>query len=118
MYAMLSCVIIDDEIQGIESLKWKLNASVKSVNIVGVFSNPQQALIELPSLTFDVLFLDIEMPLMTGFELLDRLPSPSFEVIFVTAHMHYKQLAKQYNAVNYLLKPVAISDLEYAICQY
>lgn len=66
----------------------------------------------------NLLFLDIEMPLMNGFELLEKFPDHTFEVIFVTAYDHYAIKAIKYSALDYLLKPVDIEELKNAVQRF
>ncbi len=63
----------------------------------------------------DLVLLDIAMPSGNGFELLNLLPDRNFEVIFVTAYNEYAIKAFRYNAIDYLLKPVDISELIHAV---
>lgn len=65
-----------------------------------------------------LVFLDIEMPGGNGFELLSRFENPLFETIFVTSYSHYAIKAIKYNALDYLLKPVMIEDLESVVSRY
>lgn len=108
---MIKCVIVDDEVHAIEALKWKLDECGHDVSIIAQFQNPIDALSAIPGLDFHLLFLDIQMPSMTGFELLDNLPSKQFAVIFVTAHDEHMLQALRASALDYLLKPVAMAEL-------
>ena len=63
----------------------------------------------------DIVFLDVEMPRMNGFSMLQQLPNKNFEVIFITAYDHYAIRAIKFSALDYLVKPVAIEDLKIAL---
>lgn len=104
---MIRAVILDDETKGSSLLEHKLNSLDESLSVVRFFSNPELALAQIKGLEIDVLFLDVEMPKLNGFQFLEKLGSFDFEVIFVTAYNEY--------ALDYLLKPVSPDELETAI---
>jgi two-component system LytT family response regulator len=112
---MIKAVIIDDEINSIDVLRWQIAEYTSDVTVVGSFSSPSQAMTELPELNPDVVFLDIEMPGMNGFEFLAAFENINFEVIFVTAYNEFAIKAFKYSAMDYLLKPVTESDLVGAV---
>ena len=112
---MLSCVIVDDEKNGIEALKWKLESCKPALDIRATFQSAEVALSKIPELDFDILFLDIEMPGLTGFDLLQQLPNRNFSTIFVTAHDEYVLKALRASALDYLTKPASVEDLQGAI---
>ncbi|MEM9544492.1 MAG: LytTR family DNA-binding domain-containing protein [Bacteroidota bacterium] len=101
----LEVVLVDDEEQGIITLKYDLGKLEFPMNIRS-FTNPKEALRVLRRDPPEVLFLDVEMANMNGFQLLDAMKNITFEVIFVTAYDHYAIKAFRYLAVDYLLKPV------------
>lgn len=113
--AMLKAVILDDEIRGSKLLSHKLESFEDELLVVGVFNEPAKALDAVIELAPDVLFLDVEMPGMNGFQFLERLGSFNFEVIFTTAYDSYTLEALRLSAVDYLLKPVDEEDLQTAI---
>lgn len=112
---MLKAAILDDEIRGSKLLGHKLSAFENDLQVVGVFNEPGVALGSLSGLAIDVLFLDVEMPVMNGFQFLERLGSFDFEVIFTTAYDSYTLEALRLSAVDYLLKPIDEEDLQTAI---
>ena len=112
---MIKAAILDDELNSIETLQWKLNNFCPQVQIIQTFSDPVQALTWLNKAQIDILFLDIEMPKMSGFDLLDALGEVRFDVIFTTAYDNYGIQAVKFSALDYLLKPVRNKELIEAI---
>lgn len=112
---MLKAIILDDEIRGSKLLGHKLNSFEDELIVVGVFNEPAKALDAISGLCPDVLFLDVEMPGMNGFQFLERLGSFDFEVIFTTAYDSYTLEALRLSAVDYLMKPIDEEDLQAAI---
>lgn len=112
----MKCVIIDDEVNAIKSLRWDIEHFTEDVEVIADFSRPREAIEYLKEhQEVDLVFLDIKMPEMNGFELLDELGSFNFYVIFVTAHRNFSLDAIKIEAVDYLLKPIDDSDLTQAI---
>jgi two-component system LytT family response regulator len=114
--APLRAYLVDDEPLAIERLK-RVLASFESILIAGFATDPAQALEELNSHSIgsvDVLFLDIQMPGMTGFDLLSRLAVQPF-VIFTTAYDEYALRAFEVNSIDYLVKPIETAQLARAI---
>lgn len=103
---MIKTIIVDDEAHATKSLEILLHENCSQVNIVATFNHPAEALLYLRSNEIDLLFLDIDMPFMNGFELLNRLSLVNFDIIFVTAYDQYAIKAFKYSAFDYLLKPV------------
>lgn len=109
----ISILILDDEKLPGLNLENRLREICKGDHVqISVFTNPFVAKAYLKNLPVDVLFLDVNMPEMTGFELLAQLENPSFEVVFVTAHDQFAIRAFKSHAVDYLLKP--FDDVELA----
>ena len=111
----IKAVIIDDEIDALESLSFELGHYCPEVCVLEQFNDPKQAIPFLQSEEVDALFLDIEMPGMSGFELLNQLKEISFDVIFVTAYDQFAIRAFEFNAIDYLLKPVQKDKLIQAV---
>jgi two-component system LytT family response regulator len=112
----MKAVIVDDEIRSIEMLEWLLSAYCPEVEIVARFQAPESALAGIPKLeTFDILFCDIAMPRMNGFDLVLSLPEPLFNIIFITAHNGTMQRALKNSGIDFLLKPVDDEELVSAI---
>jgi two-component system, LytTR family, response regulator len=110
---MLRAYIVDDERLAVQRLTRLLKASGR-VQIVGSETDPEAALAFLQGHPVDVLFLDIQMPGLTGFELLERLETPPL-VIFTTAYDQYALNAFDVNSIDYLLKPIEPERLERAL---
>jgi len=102
----MKTILVDDELDGILTLKKMLELHCPDVKIAATSSNASLAKQKINDLQPDLVFLDIQMPGKTGLELLAELPAKNFEVIFVTAHNEYMLQALQYSAADYLLKPV------------
>lgn len=112
----LKAILLDDEVDNNEALRIKLDMVCKEVEVVATFTNSVTFIPELEKLTdIDILFLDVEMPGLNGFQLLDLLPDRNFEVIMVTAYAEYAMQAIKAEALDYLLKPVGYDELRKAI---
>ncbi len=112
---MIRAYLVDDEKSSIQSLEYELGAYCPDVTVVGSNRKPKEALAELHKDPPDVLFLDIEMPEMNGFELLQSLDTIPFDVIFVTAYDQFAMQAFEFNAMDYILKPVRKDKLIAAV---
>jgi two-component system LytT family response regulator len=107
----LQAVLIDDESSSLENLQQKLQEFCPSIRIVATTKSPEDAISLIRQHKPDVVFLDIEMPRMSGFKVLEELSDLDFEVIFITAYNHYAIEAIRISAFDYLVKPVAIKEL-------
>jgi two-component system, LytTR family, response regulator len=112
---MLKTVVIDDEQDAVEFLCGALQMYCPEAVVVGSATNISDGHKEISTKMPDLVLLDIAMPSGNGFELLNLLPDRSFEVIFVTAYNEYAIKAFRYSAIDYLLKPVDISELIQAV---
>ena len=115
---MIRVVLIDDEPQNSKVLDIKLKELADDLEVVGVFNHPEKAVSALKKLKPDLVFLDIEMPGMNGFQLLEKLEQFDFEVIFVTAYNEYMLNALHISALDYLLKPVDTEELSNALARF
>lgn len=113
MRAPLRAFVVDDEV-GVMRRIARLLRETNEVEVVGTATEPEEALVEIPERDVDVLFLDVEMPRMDGFELLERLPATPL-VVFVTGYRQYAAQAFEKGAVNYLVKPVKHEQLAFTI---
>lgn len=112
---MLRCVIVDDEYKSRESLRVILENFCEGIQVVAVCQNGQEAteafLLHKP----DVVFLDIQLQRETGFQVLERLDAIDFEIIFTSAYSEFEATASAFSAIDYLLKPIDITDLKRAV---
>jgi len=109
---ILSCVIVDDEYLAIKVLEDYISRT-ESLQLVRAFKLPKEALDFLKSNQVDLLFLDIQMPDMDGFSLLEKLDSPPL-IIFTTARPDYAVKAYELNVLDYLVKPISPSRFQLA----
>ena len=113
---MIKAVIIDDEKDSIDTLKWKLENYCPDVNVISSFEKPADGVSYLKKNPVDLLFLDIEMPMLTGFDVLEELGRDiPFDIIFITAYDNFGIQAVKFSALDYLLKPVQNKELKEAI---
>ena len=112
----ISCILVDDEELALEELHFLLD-SVPGVGVVGQGRNGVEAIRLVKELEPDLMFLDIQMPGLNGFQVVRQLVKEEVlpQVIFVTAYDQYAVRAFEVNAVDYILKPVEKSRLEMAI---
>ena len=111
-----TCIIIDDEPVAIEVIKTHLQ-QLEDFEVKAAFTNPIKAAGYLRENRIDLIFLDIEMPVLSGFELLSSLPDPP-KVIITTAHRDYAPEAFNMEVVDYLLKPISLDRLLKAVNKY
>lgn len=111
----MNAVVIDDEKYCTDVLTILLGKHCPEVNVMAVFNQATLALDYLKSHQVDIIFLDIEMPQMNGFELLYQLGNVSSMVIFTTAYDQYALKAFKFNAIDYLLKPIDKDELSNAV---
>ena len=112
---MLNAIVVDDETTNRNVLKDLLKQFCPEVNVISEAANPDEAILAIEKGKPDVVFLDIEMPYGNAFDLLDKLKPVNFEIIFVTAFDEYTLKAFRYSALDYLLKPVDIDELQAAV---
>lgn len=112
---MLKAIIIDDEEGARFTLSTLLEEYCPNVTIVAQCSNVPEGVLAINKHTPDIVFLDIEMPEYNGFELVEFFKIVDFEIIFVTAYSQYAIRAFEVSAVDYLLKPVEIEQLQAAV---
>ena len=112
---MLNCVIIDDEQFSIDALV-KYIAELPRLNIVGIYRDPRIALDEIPGKNgLDLIFMDVDMPLLSGIELAGVLRSAVKKLIFTTSHSKYAFQAFEADADAYLLKPYTFAKFSVTI---
>lgn len=111
----MKTLIIDDNKNAQESLEELLQAYCPQLRLEGKAANIQEGKTLITQVNPDLVFLDVEMPNGTGFDLLHELPMIDFKVIFTTAHEKYALKAIKFSALDYLLKPVDAEELVEAV---
>ena len=115
MKEKIAAIIVDDERNNCENLKELLGKYCPEVEIVGMSHSAAEGIESILLLKPSLVFLDIQMQGVSGFDLLEQLKPVSFEVIFVTAFDQYAIRAIRFCAIDYLLKPVDILELQSAV---
>ncbi|WP_456378968.1 LytR/AlgR family response regulator transcription factor [Lutibacter sp.] len=115
MKTKINAIIIDDEKNALESLALKIAKYFPQISVTYKFQNPQKAIEEINKNHPDILFLDIEMPVLSGFDVLSKIENPNFEIIFVTAYNEYAIDAIKHCAIGYIVKPIDNGELKAAI---
>lgn len=113
--SQITAVIVDDEKNSRIVLNNLLANFCPAVTVVGEAGNPEEAFQVISGIKPDLVFLDIQMPMGTGFSLLQRFDQVPFEVVFITSYDEYAINAIKFNALDYLLKPVVIAELQEAV---
>ena len=107
----MKAIIIDDEPDNVRLLALQLTRHCPQVELVGQFTDSTEGLRAIQTLQPGLVFLDIEMPIMNGFQLLERIGDINFHIVFVTAYDQYAVRAFRFSALDYLLKPIDSVDL-------
>ena len=111
----MKAILVDDELYCTELLSALLAKNCPEVEVVAEFNDPQKAAEYIRENPPDILFLDIEMPRLNGFDLLERVRPIAFQVVFTTAYNQYALRAIKISALDYLLKPIDIDELKAAV---
>ena len=111
----LHAIIVDDEAGCREALATDLQLYCPEVKVLAICRSAEEGLDSIRTTAPDCVFLDIVMPGMSGFAMLDRLGHIDFEVIFMSAYQEYAMKALQYGAAGYLLKPFSRHELTQAV---
>ncbi len=112
---MINAVIVDDEIDGAEVLQFLIEQNCLNINVLGLAHSVDSAIDSIKKFKPDLVFMDIELPTGTGFDVIKKTQELNYETIFITAYEHYAIKAFKTNAIDYLLKPVIIDELIDAI---
>src|SRR5688500_7270266 len=112
---MIKAIIVDDEPYSCESLVTLLERYCPNVKVADICYSGESALSAMLEQQPQIVFLDIEMPKMIGFEMLEKLPEINFEIIFTTSYDQYAIKAIRFSALDYLLKPVDREELQKAV---
>lgn len=114
---MIKAILIDDEKNSRESLRKKLQSHCPQVQVVAECANGMEGIAAIELHGPDLVFLDIEMPHMNGFTMLQQLPQKNFALIFTTAYNQYAINAIRHSALDYLVKPVEVTELVQAVAR-
>jgi len=114
----IKSLIIDDNPFIIDLLSDYLQQSHPEVVVLDTATTGREALERIKSLQPDLIFLDVEMPDMTGFDVLSHIDAINFQTIFITSHSHYAIKAIRFNALDYLVKPIDAKELAQALKRY
>ena len=109
---MIRCILIDDESNSLEMMEWLLKTYSPQVKIEAMCNSASRGIEAINQYKPDIVFLDIEMPHMNGFDMLEQFDKIFFDVVFCTAYDQFAIRAFRYSALNYLLKPVDPDDLK------
>ena len=112
---MIRSIIIDDEQHCVRALLSDLQKHCPSIEVLDSCSSAKEGIMAIKKLNPDLIFLDVEMPWMNGFEMLEILGDVNFSIIFTTAHDEFAAKAFRISAVDYLLKPIDAGDLKAAV---
>ncbi|TCN73267.1 LytR/AlgR family response regulator transcription factor [Acetobacteroides hydrogenigenes] len=113
---MIKALILDDEINCIDTLSIILDRKFgDEIKVVAKCTSIQQAIDCMDLYNPQVVFLDVEMPNGTGFDFLLNVKKHNFHVVFITAHESYALKAIKFNAIDYILKPINLNELEVAV---
>jgi two-component system LytT family response regulator len=110
MIKKLKAIIVDDEQDAVNFINSIIGEYCSSLDVVGKANNVIQGVAVIKEHDPDLVFLDVEMPNGTGFDLLAQFPEKDFDVIFITAFNHYAIKAIKFSAVDYILKPININE--------
>lgn len=112
---MINAIIIDDELNALHVLELQLKSYCPKVNILKLCEGGEEGIAAILSLSPDLIFLDIEMPIANGFDVIEATKHMAYKVIFTTAYDQFAIKAFKYSAIDYLLKPIDIEELKSAV---
>ena len=112
---MIRTIIIDDEQHCIDSLAFDLQKHCRDIELLETCTNPKEGLLAIKKQKPELVFLDVQMPWMNGFEMLELLDQINFAIIFTTAFDQFAAKAFRISAIDYLLKPIDVNDLKEAV---
>jgi len=110
-----TAILIDDESNSRNALLQKLKTNCPGISIVAECENGEQGIAAIEKQKPDIVFLDVEMPRMNGFVMLQQLKRRNFELIFTTAYDQYAIQAIRFSALDYLVKPIEVKALKEAV---
>ena len=113
--AVLKAILVDDELSSLQNLLQKIDQFCPGITVLATSRDPEKAIELIRQHQPDVVFLDIEMPGMSGFRMVEKLEGCNPEIIFTTAYDHYAVDAIRISAFDYLTKPIGITDMQNAV---
>jgi two-component system LytT family response regulator len=115
---MLKVLLIDDEERATDSLRLMIEKTIPEIGQVMVCNDSRKAADVIHNFQPGLIFLDIQMPHLNGFELLEKMPNKNFKIIFTTAYNEYAIQAIRFSAFDYLLKPIDIEELKSSVHRF
>jgi two-component system LytT family response regulator len=115
---MLKVLLIDDEERATDALRLMIEKTVPEIQQVMVCNDSRKAADIIHAYKPGLVFLDIQMPHLNGFEVLEKMPNKNFKIIFTTAYNEYAIQAIRFSAFDYLLKPIDIEELQSAVHRF
>jgi len=115
---MLKVLLIDDEERATDALRLMIEKMVPEIKQIFVCNDSRKAAEMIHVCQPGLVFLDIQMPHMNGFELLEQLPNKNFKIIFTTAYNEYAEQAIRFSAFDYLLKPIDSDELQASVQRF
>ncbi len=115
--SQLKTILIDDELPSLQNLEQKIIEFCPDINIIAATQKPEDAIQLIAHHHPDVIFLDIQMPRINGFKMLEEIKEKDFDIVFTTAYNLYAIDAIRISAFDYLVKPVAVKDLQNCVAR-
>lgn len=115
---MLKALLIDDEVRATDSLRIMIEKFIPEIESVAICNDARLAAGIIHEIAPDLVLLDVRMPHLSGFDLLNKIPDKKFKVIFTTAYNEYAIKAIRFSAFDYLLKPVDVEELVKAVKRF
>lgn len=115
---MLKVLLIDDEERATDALRLMIEKTVPQINQVMVCNDSRKAAEIITAYQPALVFLDIQMPHLNGFELMEKIPNKNFKIIFTTAYNEYAIQAIRFSAFDYLLKPIDVEELQACVQRF
>jgi two-component system LytT family response regulator len=112
---MIKAIIVDDEPYCCDVLSTLLERNCPEVTVVAICHSAEEAIAAIAAHQVQLVFLDIEMPHINGFQMLERIPHINFDLIFTTSYDQYAIKAIKFSALDYLLKPIDREELQVAV---
>ena len=115
---MLKALLIDDEQRATDALRLMIVKGIPEITEIMVCNDSREAAAKIHQFQPGLVFLDIQMPHLNGFEVLEKIPNKNFKIIFTTAYNEYAIQAIRYSAFDYLLKPIDMEELQAAVQRF